>query len=395
MAKDKDKKPKETDIFLDLAKQSGGEILSDQPPVNYYIDTGNLAVNALCSGRFMGGGLPGGRIIELLGPSSGGKSLWGCNFVRGLQALNGIPVYFDCENALNPEFAAKASHIDPKKVVRLSPADGIDCLERVFLKVHNIIRGVRERYGPEKPLGFVYDSIAVSPSERELRETTVSEDFSEAEWKRKVGSKEQPGERAKICNKEFRKLESTLEITDTTMLVVNQIRQKIGVQYGNKETGAAASTVLEFYSCVRLRVSAHKKIVNKLGRIIGVNLKVKNIKNRIHTPFMEAENVQLFFEKGVNPLSGLLRILEQFERIKCVGTATYEVQEPWANGQVISFRATKAANLVDAEVLCKCPALIDAKNEAEVVDYLTIFGDAIKQTLSDDIEEKDIESEEE
>lgn len=376
--------------FAELAANSGGKLLGDESPVKYFIDSGNLAVNYCCSGKFLGGGFPGGRIIEFLGPSSGGKSLWACNFVRGLQALNGVPVYLDCENALNPVFAAQASHMDPKKVVRLSPGDGIDCLERVFLKVHNIIRGVREKFGPDRPLGFIYDSISVSPSERELRETTISENFTEAEWKRKVGSKEQPGERAKICNREFRKLEAVLETCNTTMLVVNQLRQKIGVRYGNPETGSTAATVLEYYSCCRLRVSAHKKIENKHGNVIGVNLKVKNIKNRIFKPFQETEGVQLYFEQGINPISGLLDVLVGTERIENIEKATYRVREPWANGQEVVFKATKAANMVDPEVLYKCPSLVDAANEQEIRDYLTLFGDAISQTLNDDNKEKDI-----
>jgi recombination protein RecA len=385
-------KKTEADMYADLASIAGAKLLGNEPPVNYYIDTGNLAVNFLMSGIFIGGGYPGGRIIELLGPSAGGKSLWGCNFARGLQVIDGVPVYLDAENALNPQFVAKASHLDPYKLVHVRPRDGIDCLERAFLKVHNIIRGFRSK-NAKQPLGFVYDSISVSPSERELRETNISEDFTEAEWKRVVGAKEQPGERAKICNKEFRKLESVLEKTDTTMLVINQLRQKIGVVYGNPEVGSTASTVLEYYSCMRLRVSAHKKIENKLGRIIGINLKVKNIKNRINTPFMEAEGIQLFYEKGVNPLSGLLTLMEQAERIEATGKGTYRVKEPWAGGQNVTFRATKSANMVDAEVLYKCPALVDAKDEQQVRDYLSVFSEAINQSNSDDSVEKDITTE--
>ncbi len=386
----KQKKSAGDGMFDTMATETGGTVLKNVSPVKYYIDTGNLAVNAICSGSFLHGGLPGGRIIEILGPASGGKSLWGTNFIRGVQAIQGFPVYLDCENALNPEFAARASHINPSEIVHFRPADGIYSLERVFLKVHNVMNKVREAY-PDTPLGFVFDSISVPPSERELRETNLSEDFGEAEWKKKVGAKEQPGERAKICNKEFRKLESTLEKKDATMLVINQIRQKIGVYYGNPEVGSTASTVLEFYSCIRLRVSAHKKIMNtKLGTVIGINLKVKNIKNRIYRPFMEVEDVQLFYDIGVNPLSGLLTTLIQFERIEPIGKGIYGVKEPWANGQSITFKGSKSANMVDPEVLYQCPALVDAKDEKEIRDYLAIFGAAINQTLSDEVQEKDI-----
>lgn len=392
MAKKKNQEEKEIEMFADLAKSIGGSLLSDQKPIKYFIDSGNLAVNRLCSPYFIGGGYPGGRIIEIRGPSMGGKSLWACNFARGVQLVDGLPVYLDAENALNPTFAARASHLEPSKLIHFRPKDGIECLEKAFLKIHNVARKFREQYA-DKPLGFIYDSISVSPAARELRETEISENFTEAEWKKKVGAKEQPGERARICNKEFRKLESTLDKMNTTIYVVNQLRQKIGVVYGNPEVGAVADTVMEFYSCVRLRVSAHKKIENKLGRIIGVNLKVKNIKNRLTDPFMEAEGIQLFYEKGVNPLSGLLTLLEQLERIKSTGKGVYTVCEPYAAGQDVSFRASKAANMVDVDVLYKCPALVDAKDEQQVRDYLAPYGEAISQTLSDDSIEKDISSE--
>ncbi len=144
---------------------------------------------------------------------------------------------------------------------------------------------------------------------------------------------------------------------------------------------------------MRLRVSAHKKIENKLGRIIGVNLKVKNIKNRINEPFMLAEDIQLFYAKGINPLSGLLGVLEQIERIESLGKGTYRVKEPWANGQEVTFKGTKTANLMDMEVLCKCPALIDAKDEQQVKDYLFVYDEAIKQSIGEDIVEKDLSDE--
>lgn len=385
------KKTTEADVMSDLAKDLGGKLLSEQGPINFFIDTGNLAVNWVCSNRFMGGGLPGGRIIEILGPSSGGKSYWASNAVRGVQFLDGLAAYLDAENAMNAEFAARTSHIDPAQLIHFRPRDNMECLEKVFLKIHNVMRKVRAKY-KEKPLFFVLDSISVPPSARELKETGLSENFTEAEWKKVVGKKEQPGERARVCNKEFRKLESILEKNDATLLVVNQIRQKIGQCYGSPETASTAATVLEFYSCLRLRVSAHKRIENKkLKKVIGINLKVKNLKNRINTPYLVAEDIQLFWDKGVNPLSGLLVALEQSERIVKAGKGIYKINEPWAGGKEdATFRATKSKNTVDVETLCAYPALIDAKNEEEIRDYLAIFGDAIAMSDSEDIEEGDL-----
>ncbi len=110
------KKADVEDIFQCIASELDGDVLADTAPVKYFIDTGNLAYNWVLSGKFMGGGIPGGKITEFFGPEASGKSYWGSNIVRGCQAIGGIPVYLDCENALNNEFIVKTSHIDKKKL---------------------------------------------------------------------------------------------------------------------------------------------------------------------------------------------------------------------------------------------------------------------------------------
>lgn len=370
----------EDDFYDDIAKQTGGELLSNIAPVKYYVDTGNLAMNYVCSGKFIDGGVPGGKIIEMYGSSSSGKSLWGTNILRGTQAINGIAVYLDCENALNREFAAIASHLNTSKIVRYNPRS----LEAVFLKIYNVIRKVREKYGNSKPLVFVYDSITVSPPERELKEVDLPEEYTAAEFKKIVGGKEQPGERAKICSKEFRKLETLLEETNTTLLVLNQIRSKIGVMYGNNKTTGGGGNALEFYAGLRVETSVAKKITNKLGAIIGVNLKVKNVKNRSSAPFKATEGIQLFFEKGINPVSGLLSLLVQSGRVAPTeGKSMYVVNEPYSQGQTVTFKANKELNAVPVNALLECPYLIDASDKDEVKNYLSIFNSAIEQSMDE------------
>lgn len=383
------KKIDSSDIFGELAAEFKGQVASEKSDSKYFIDTGNLALNFASSGKFMGGGIPGGKITELFGPESSGKSLWASNIIRGTQAINGIPVLLDAEDAFNPEFAVVANHIDLNKLLYFRPSE-IDCLEAVFAKIYNLIRAVRDK-DKNRPLVFVYDSIAVSPSARELRETDLSENPTQAEWKSVVGAKEQPGERARICSKELRKLETLLEKNNATLVVLNQTRMKIGIMYGSPETVAGGGESLKFYTSCRFRTSTQKTIENKkLEKTIGVNLKIKNRKNRSFRPFVEVEGIQLFFEHGVNPLSGLLSCLIQCERIELVKTGLYRVKEPWANGQEIEFEATKGINLVPKEPVLKCPALIDATSEAEVANYLSLFDSAINLTLSDDVEEKEV-----
>jgi recombination protein RecA len=370
-------------LFAEIARKTGGEILAEIAPVKYFVDTGNLALNFINSGHFMGGGIPGGRISEIYGPSASSKTLLGTNIIRGAQALNGFAIYLDCENALNGEFAAAASHLDVNRVIRHAP----ECLEAVFSKIHNVIRLVRER-DKDVPLIFVYDSISVSPCARELRETTLSEDYSQAEFKKKVGAKEQPGERARVCSRELRKLNPILAKNNATLVVINQTRQKIGVMYGNPETTGGGGTALEFYASCRIRTQSQKKIENtKLGTFIGVNVKVANKKNRTFAPFWEAEGLQLYFKDGINPLSGLLDCLIKSERIEAIGKGRYKVNSPWAGSETIDFTATKASGIVEADVLCKCPALVDATDAQQILDYLNVFGDAIRRSDSSDVTE--------
>lgn len=380
------KKKANADIFNFIADEVGGEVLINSTPVKYFIDTGNLAFNWIISGRFLGGGIPGGRITEVFGAEATGKSYWAANVVRGTQAIGGIPVYLDCENALNNEFVVRTSHIDLAEVVKFDPSKGIDCLENCFAKIYNVIKAARQKVDIAKPLVFIYDSLSASPSKRELAETELDAD--------EARPKDQPGERARICSKEFRKLGALVEKANATLLVLNQTRMKIGVMYGDPTTTGGGGESLKFYATTRIRTFAQKKIEHKKLKIAtGVNLRVKNTKNRCHVPFLETEGVKLFWRDGVNPLSGLLSCLEQSERIEMVGKGMFQVKEPWAGGVEVKFRGSKARNDIDAEVLYKCPSLIDAKDEQEVRDYLSIFGAAITLDTSDDNEEVEVKSE--
>jgi recombination protein RecA len=217
------------ELFAAIAKETGGDLLSDRNNTTYYLDTGSLAVNYIMSGKFVGGGLAGGRIIEVYGPSSSGKSFIAANAIFGCQKLNGICAILDCENATNGPFMQKTSHLNLKQVIRYTPQS----LESAFRKIHTGIKTIRTRVPDlERPILFVYDSISVSPCERELKENDLPDNYKASDWKKLVGRKEQPGERAKICGNELRKLQGILERTNTNLLIINQTREKIGVMYG-------------------------------------------------------------------------------------------------------------------------------------------------------------------
>lgn len=386
----KPKKPKKAaeDTFLsDMADKLGGELAVNHKPSKYYIDTGNLAFNYVNSGKFIKGGLPGGRITEIYGPSASAKSLVGMNCLFGAQKLDGIPVLIDAENALNAEFAARSSHIDISKLVRFTP----EHLEGAFLKINNIIRLCKEKK-PGVPVVFLYDSVSASPTKREFQETKLSEGYTKEQFKKIVGSNKQPGERSAVISAELRKLSPIMESADATLIIINQIRHKIGVMYGNNET--TGGNWVEFYPSCRIRVQKKKKIENKrLETCIGQNIGVKNVKSRACRPFMATDGIQLFFDTGINPLSGLLTVLIQSERVEATKRAGYyRVMEPYAQGQDIVFPGNKERNDVPLDLLLRCPAVIDAESVEEVKEYLAPFATALQTSASEDTseaEEKD------
>lgn len=382
MAKKKD--GGQADLFADLAADIGGEVLGQTDAVKEWIDTGNLSLNYLCSGKFVGGGIPSGKIVEVFGPSSSCKTLFATNILKGCQKMGGYALFLDAENSLSKEFAQKASHLETSKVLVLKASS----LEKAFAKMVAAIKKIREKFGPDKPIVIVYDSIAASPSEREFAETEMDEAQLEK-------AKDMPGERAKTCSKELRKLTPLLDEHNCTVLFINQVRMKIGVMFGNPETTAGGGKALEYYTSLRLRTKAEKRFTDKLDNVIGMGVSITNVKNKCFKPFIHARNMQLFFDKGINPFGGLLELLVQSERIVAAGGGSYKVNEPWAGGQEIKFKSALERNDVPADVLLKCPALVDATDAAQVQEYIDIFGGAMTAVSTDVAKEEDVKASDE
>lgn len=375
-------------FFEEVAVATGGDVINNIDSVSYFVDTGNLAVNYICSGYFMKGGIPGGKLTEIFGPSSSSKSLFGNNILFGCQKLKGVPILIDAENSANKEFIKKASHADLKKMLKYNPPT----LEKVFAKIYEVVTMIRKKKGPDVPIVIVYDSITVSPCERELREVNLPETYTTADFKRIVGAKPQPGERAKVCSTEFRKLNTFMEENNVTVVVLNQTRSKIGVLWGNPETTGGGGNALEFYASCRLRPQTQAKIEEKLSakkkKILGINIKMVNRKNKTHRPFVESDGIQLTFDKGINPLGGLLSCLLDAGRIEKSGKGSFVVKEPWAGGVEVKFKGNlDEGNSISLDVLLKCPALIDGESSQEVEEYLSPFKSAMEFKVEGDVEE--------
>ena len=180
-----------------------------------------------------------------------------------------------------------------------------------------------------------------------------------------------------------------MERHNATVVILNQTRDKIGTYVPTKTT-AGGGNALPFYASCRLETKTMQKIEKKLSakkkKILGINVKLKNVKNKTHRPFVESENVQLLFDKGINPISGLLSCLLDADRIEIAGTGSFKVKPAFSNGEEVKFRASMDRNDIPMDILLKCPALIDASTTEQVEAYLEPYKAAIAGRAEDDSE---------
>lgn len=383
----KDSNP--SDLYTDIASATGAKVVAELDQARYFVDTGNFAINYSCSGKFYGGGIPGGRLSEIYGPSASSKSLIGANILAGIQRMGGIGIILDTENAINGEFIQKATKCDISKILRYTP----ETLEDCFSTIYRVIDYIRKTKKIEVPICIVYDSISVSPSSRELRETKLPEGYSKADFKRIVGGNEQPGERAKICSKELRKLNTEMEQNDVTVVVLNQIRDKIGVMYGNPETTAGGGQGLPFYASLRMRSQTQKKIEQSVAgsakkKILGINIKVQNKKNRSYRPFVEVDNIPLYFDRGMNPLGGVLGALLDSGRVIANGAGNFLVNPEFTGGKEVKFKSSMERNDIPTDIAEEYAQILDATPE-EMKEYLQIYSDVINYKVSGEVVEAD------
>lgn len=374
----------------DLASIVGGETLDRMDTVKTWIDTGNLALNYNCSGKYFGGGIPVGKIVEVWGNSSSCKTLFALNFLRGVQRIDGIAAFVDVENTLNARFAEQAAKVDTSKLLVI-PVEKADSLEKAFNQIHVILREIDKLVGNEKPIIIVYDSIAASASEREFAETTIDMFKTSKEAKKEAGAgADKPGEHAKIIGKELRKLNPVLNRANASVVIINQVREKIGVMFGNNEKRASGGRSLEYYCSLSLKTKAYKKLKDERDNVKGVLVSVENTKNKCFKPFVSApENAQLLFDYGINPLGGLLDCLYKHYRIDKDKKGYWKIRPEFTtNGEEVVFQASLEKNIVPAEVVINNPKLVDAESSEQVIEYLNSFNSV--DIPEDSLQEQDL-----
>ena len=235
------------------------------------------------------GGLPKGRIIEIYGPESGGKTTVTLHAIAETQKLGGMAAFIDVEHALDPVYA-KSLGVDIDHLIVSQPDTGEQALE------------IMETLARSGAIDIVVlDSVAAMVTKAEI-DGEIGDSFV--------------GVQARLMSAAMRKLTSVISKSNTVAIFINQVREKIGVMYGNPET-TPGGRALKFYASVRIEVRKGEKIVDD-GEIIGYTTKCKVVKNKVAPPFKEPQ-FDMIFGEGISRLGEIITMGEELGFIKKSG----------------------------------------------------------------------------
>jgi len=254
-------------------------------PINA-ISTGSIGLD-LALGI---GGVPEGRVIEIYGPESSGKTTLSLQITAECQKNGGVCAFIDAEHALDIGYA-KNLGVDVENLLVSQPDYGEQALDIV----ETIVRSGAVDL-------IVIDSVAALTPKVEI----------EGEM-----NDQQVGVQARLMSKALRKLTGIMHKMNCTIIFINQIRDKIGVMFGNPET-TTGGRALKFYASVRLDIRRKDQIKDPVGTVVGNHVKVKVVKNKVAPPFTEAE-FDIMYNEGISKESSILDLATEMEIVEKKG----------------------------------------------------------------------------
>ena len=292
------------DLIKSLNKEHGSRVAynleTDESPthVKRWIGTGSQQLDYIVSNR-RDGGLPEGRIVEIFGPPSIGKSHIAIQIARTTQQMGGIVVYIDTENATSVENLRLLGVDISRRFVYVDT----HCTEEVLSIAESTIMKARAM-NKDVPITIIWDSVAASSPKAELNGTYEQNSI---------------GLQARAISKGMRKITGVIGETNTLFVILNQIRTKIGVMFGDPTTTPGGKAI-PFHASVRIKLGAGQQIKNKDKEVIGINVSAKTIKNKVAAPFRSC-NFEIHFGKGVYEHE------QVFDLLRKHGPATINTQE--------------------------------------------------------------------
>ncbi len=318
MKNDNEDKNKALGLALEqIEKQFGkGSIMKLGESTHVKVET--ISAGALSLDIALGSGLPRGRVIEIYGPESSGKTTLTLHAIAEVQKLGGRAAFIDAENALDPEYAKRIG-VNIDELLLSQPDNGEQALEITETLVRSNAVDL-----------VVIDSVAALVPRAEI-EGDMGDSL--------------PGLQARLMSQALRKLTGVISRSKATVIFINQIRMKIGVMFGNPET-TTGGNALKFYASIRMDIRKIAQI--KQGdSIIGNRTRVKVVKNKIAPPFKEAE-FDIMYNEGISKTGDVLDLATNKEIVQKMGAWYSYKNEKIGQGR----EATK-------EYLKKNPKLIE------------------------------------